>query len=430
MTSMRIAGAWAAGVALCLPLGCAIRGDVDAAVSSASAVVVGPPLVANADAPIPSNGGLLISGPVSDPPRVSVTRSDDPGAGPFAGSVHSLFHYRVWVGEAPLPLGAYSVTIDGTPFGSGSAAIQIAAPRTLARPAIESEAALVVTREVPIIDCCWTLTDRVPPLLSCFTVQREDQASLSVTLSSGEPASVLSQLLFRVTAVGAEAANPLRLAELYSLLVFPAQADEYCYQVEAFEITTGESYLFDGRELCVPHGNEAALETRSVPVGESQLHRAICPAPPAEQRVAWCSFNLAACEGEEEGTAACSLAGHVCRGEPRPAGMVYDPSGDSSTDYAGAGGAGGMNAGGASGMDSGGTSGGMSASGGASGTTGEPSGDAGDAPSEPRERASNCSCGVVLRTRSAEPGMRVGALGALAVLAARRGRRRVAGPSA
>jgi len=428
VTSMRGARGWVVGLALCSAIGCDAAAEPQAAKLTTSGIVITPPHVINADAPIPANGGLLIGGLFSDPGiTVTVTSSNDPGAPPIAGSVHSLFHYEVWVGDAPLPPGAYSVASTSNVAGSGTSTIQIVEPRTPQRPALESSAILNIARDVPVIDCCWSLTDRIPPLLSCFPIQTVDHASLAVTLTTSEPPSALTQLLFRVSVLGDDRANPVPLADQPGFVAFPAQAESYCYEVEACEITTGASYVFDGAELCVPHGNEAPLHMQAVAVDSARLDRAVCPAPPANLNDAWCAHNLAACEGEAAGTTACSFAGHVCRGEPRPAGMIYDPSGNDDAEA----GAGGEAAGGANGMSSGGASGDGGASGtsssGASGAPGRPSGngsDAGDEESEATKRAYGCGCRIV-RVRPSDPGTWLAALGVLTALTARRIRRRV-----
>jgi hypothetical protein len=410
--SKRVAGGWVAGLALCWSIGCDAAAEPPAAKLTTSSIVLSPPHVINAAAPIPSNGGLLISGFGGPELAVTVTSSDDPEAPPIAGSVHSLFHYQVWVGEAPLPAGAYSVAIDRNFAGGGtSTAAQFVEPRTPARPALESSALLNIARDVPVFDCCWSLTDRIPPLLSCFPIQTVDQATLAVTLATTEPLSALSQLLFRVSAVGGERANPGPLGEHSGALTFSAHADSYCYEVEAIEITTGASYLFDGPARCIPHGSEAALEVHEVAVDSARLDRAVCPAPPANLNDAWCARNLAACEAEAEGTTACSLAGHVCRGEPRPAGMVYDPSGSDET----AAGSGGES--GASGMSAGG----------AGGAVGQPSAygddaggdDAGGDDLEATKRAYGCGCRV-MRARPSNPGTWLTAIGVLTALSLRR----------
>jgi hypothetical protein len=398
-------------VVLSWSIGCDAAADPHAAKPTTSSIVLSPPHVINAEAPIPSNGGLLISGFGGPELKVTVTSSDDPEALPIAGSLHSLFHYQVWVGEAPLPEGAYSVAIDRN-FAGGEtpAAALFVEPRTPARPALESSALLNIARDVSIFDCCWSLTDRIPPLLSCFPIQTIDQATLAVTLTTTEPLSALTQLLFRVSAVGGERGNPAPFGEHPESLIFPAQADSYCYEVEAFEITTGASYLFDGPARCIPHGSEAALEVHELAVDSARLDRAVCPAPPANLNDAWCERNLAACEAEAEASTACSLAGHVCRGEPRPAGMVYDPSGSDQTD--------------AGSVGEGGTSG-MSTSG-ASGAVGQPSADGDDAGSDDPEatkRAYGCGCRV-MRARPSGPGTWLVAIGVLTAAAVRRARRR------
>jgi hypothetical protein len=406
----------AALVALLALLGACGERSLEATVASTkAAVVISSSSLVNNTAPIPGNGSLLIWTPSGDEPSIDV-RSTAAPAGSIAGSSRKLASYWVWTANVALPEGSYTVSISDPSFpGVTEYVVEITGERAFQKPVLTSEPQIAIHEQNAEYACCWSLTNGVRVEGSCFAVEWQEGVLLSTNVATSESPSALTQLLFQITPAmqpGFIELTPFGGAIAFS---FDTQADEYCFDISAIEITTGELYTFDELERCVPH-DVRALTMRAAEPSATDLDPTICPAPPDGFEASWCELNEEPCAAEPD-RVGCELAGHVCRGEPLPGAVTTGGTGG-MTSSAGAGGASGMS--------------GESGSGGDDGTD-PPSGDGdGDrdepSPSEPEQaedqglRSAGCGCRVY-------PARETSAWLALAMLGAAIGRLRSAARS-
>jgi len=306
-----------------LPSACSEPASDEAALRTsarvASHVVISPPSLDNATAPIPGNGGLLIWSQLSDP-FVTVSSLDAPGT-TFGGTVAPLHvPYSVWTATEPLMPGRYTVHVSTTAGGGQAVAeeIEVTDERVFAPPMLTSDPTVSIEQTQHEIECCWTMSGGARVSTSCFSSANVDGISMFTGLATTESPSALTQLLFLIAAVYPDGsyADP-SLFHGSTQLRFPREAEEYCYSVTATEIATGELYSFDELIRCVPHGDLPALGSHPVEVADSELDRLICDAPPEGFEERWCTLNEADCDaaGNRPG---CLYVGHVCRGEALP----------------------------------------------------------------------------------------------------------------
>lgn len=375
---------------------CAERGDERPVESATAAVAIRPPWLLNANAPIPSNGGLLIGTQFGDEPTVDVRAASAPDV-PIAGSVRKVEGYWVWVADSPLPEGSYTATISDVNFANEQPLpFEVTGERVFQKPALTSTPQIAISELYSEYACCWSLVNGMKSDSTCFTVELQDGVLLSPNVATSESASTLTQLLFEVAPVGQPGyatAEPFGYGP--TAFSLEMQADAYCFDVTVIEIATGERYTFDedDLQLCAPHGDLRELGTRSLEPSAMELDATVCHAPPEGFEASWCELNEAPCT-TDPGRVGCELTGYVCRGEPLPGTVTT-------------GGTGGMvNPGGAGGSS--GTSGGAAGESGASGSAGAASnpaagrgGDGAGAGSDdeneaPDEglRASGCGCRV------------------------------------
>jgi hypothetical protein len=358
-----------------------------------AAVGLIPSSLLNGFGPIPSNGGLLID---AHQGQLEVTvQVADGSASPIAGTLHERLGHWVWMADTPMPEGSYAVLIATQTFSNQpSQLIEVTSARNPAKPALTSDpiAGSEVAGEVEA--CCSAPTPLGETLQSCFLVASQRYVTLSPGLLSADSPSAMTQLLFRVTPSSADSvADPSLFWDAYSLH-FTEQADEYCFDLEAFEITTGERYTFEELDRCAPHGELPAPARMSHDVPDSALDRTVCTVPPGGYEERWCELNEAECVPGQI-LAGCGYVGELCRGEPAPAG---------GSSGAGAGGA--------------------ASTAGEAGAAGSP-GDGDGEDDEPQMQATHvtaCACNIE-RARSASPASLLAMAGLIAGVMLRRLRR-------
>jgi hypothetical protein len=370
----------------------------DPAARVTAAIGLNPDTLLNNDSPIPSNGGLLIDATYGEP---AVTVRSTSGSGALlTGSLHERLGYRVWIPDAPMPEGSYEVLIAAPSYkNQPTAFIEITSARSPRKPELTSNPSASSEVGGDSYACC------SPPVVlgeipqSCFLAESQRYVTVLPDLVVNDSLPAMTQLLFRIGPSDAAVAEPGLFAGPYTLF-FTELADEYCFDVEAFEITTGERYTFEELDRCAPHGDLPAPAVIRHEVPDYVLYRGACSPPPAGFEERWCALNEAACLANPA-EAGCTIAGQVCRGEPAPS--------------AGAGGSGGGEAG-AAGMSNAAGDGGAGA--------------ADERPTQPKH-VTACACSIERARSSGSPGQLAiaGLLAGVVLLRVKRARRILSRPS-
>lgn len=272
----------------------------------------------NNDGPIPGDGGVLLWAPIGEQPVVEVRAATTPPGPLIAGSLRAIDETRwVWMADATLPEGLYSVIVhNGTYEPPLEERFGVTGVREPHKPALTSAPEIAITQTSENA-CCWTLANNVRMDTACFPIARHDQIELRAHIATTEPSSALTQLLF---AIEPSIAEPELLADDVPPAVFAMQADEYCFDLTAIEITTGERYTFDELTRCVPHGELPPLQTGPVEEPTFALQAEQCAAPPVGYEARWCELNKGDCT-EHGDQPRCALFSSVC-GDGGPPGMT------------------------------------------------------------------------------------------------------------
>jgi len=220
---------------------------------------------------------------------------------PFVpGSVLSILQTRAWDG-AWVDVGQIEIIadIDGEP------------PAVLSEPSANGVTITSTTL------CCRTpaeqITDRC--IMNKFQVVLDLDAGLSSTASAAQ----LNQYLFAIALAGSSEATPanttfMPLDAVTSLrLVEPK--DEYCFELDAFNIATYEIHRYRELGACVARG-EIEVGVRVVEPGPIFFDLEHCPKAPPDYETPWCEANADACD--EGSTDDCELLDYNCNDGPLP----------------------------------------------------------------------------------------------------------------
>jgi hypothetical protein len=278
--------------------------------------------VVNAGRGIPANGGVLLLAPPLAQVSVVVTIVGLPDV-PVDGTLSALSaEYWVWVPAEPMVAGIQyqvALTISGNPaeepalLSSFDAieAIEIEPPELMAEPSVSLVHWPTQQRR------CRSLVGQglLDNNISVITEELID-VLLEPGLSTAAPDKLLNQFMFDIE-WGHLPGNPSMVP--WSRLFLPeteAQADEYCFALEAVSITTGESFVYEDIERCVPHGDLGTIGYQAAEISDAELHRDRCRGAPLGLEEQWCEANQA-CASDETATN-CTLYGHFCEDEPLP----------------------------------------------------------------------------------------------------------------
>jgi hypothetical protein len=250
----------------------------------------------NRELPIPRNGSLLIvsrSGTaMASRPIVQMSRTSGTGITTSGGELRELGNYYwAWTPLAPLELGTYQLSLAHSAFGTVTEMVMIIEDAVLEPPAFTSNA-IAGTASAPIeYAMCEVSTGLGPMPTTRFVTRERVQGKVFANLTlSGDPV-VNNQFIYRAVAPGL---NEMALSASNAAIVaepFTEQAQEYCFGIEAIDITTGEALPYTGIEVCAPHGDLADFTERDVEASFESLNRFVCTVPPAGLEERWCSIN-------------------------------------------------------------------------------------------------------------------------------------------
>jgi hypothetical protein len=303
-----------------LVLACAALAMTSTTASADGAII---PFFENTFAPVPSDGALLLNDWLRTPIHVTVTPAGSTTRIP--GKVSWLFGNWIWKPDAPMAQGQYWAMPNETGMRGSilDQLVTVIEPLGSIRPELHNqfEPTLSFLDDQEDARCCtdWNGAG-LARLGDCYLARRFDSYGLAVSLESFEPASVTGQFLFEVVKRGS--GPPEVFGAFYATLQFDEPMQEYCFDVYALNIGSGEVWKYD--ELpssCVPHGDLPELGPAEV--FEPSFRREACKVPPTGFEAPWCEQHEAACEAAPS-SEGCELAGYVCRGEPLPSPVDSD----------------------------------------------------------------------------------------------------------
>lgn len=250
------------------------------------------------EVPIPRNGSVLIFAradgwPAEDAmPIVQVSKTTGAETTTFGGVMLSLGdYYWSWTPTQPLEVGDYAISLAHRAFGSVTYAVHIVADAVLDPPAFTSEPLAVYATEFTEYATCqsWGGIALLPgPMIA---TRERGQAEVIANLSFSSDPTIVHQFLYRAIAP-VDGESQLRASGLPVVGgPFTVQAEEYCFGIEAVDITTGTVHPYPDVELCAPHGALPDLSERDVAVTDETLSRYSCMVPPTGFEERWCEVN-------------------------------------------------------------------------------------------------------------------------------------------
>jgi len=143
--------------------------------------------------------------------------------------------------------------------------------------------------------CCLLSDGAQESFFGCTIVARAVSVAVEPGLSSSSPAVLLHQFLFRYTAPDGDVIvapwnKPVELASSET-------AEEYCYEIEAIDVVTGETHAYEELEgRCAAHGDLEPLGHQRFSIPDSALESGVCPLPPPGFGPRWCDVNNRRCD--------------------------------------------------------------------------------------------------------------------------------------
>jgi hypothetical protein len=287
------------------------------------------PMTAPAPAPrlinnaMPANGSLVLE--VSSPMVGALTFSDSTGQ-VIEGTVRMIGRYAIWTPTRVLQPGSYTLALSAYAGNPGIAYAVMVGPEWMpARAAVSSMPTAELIDAPGMSRCCTGVLGFPNISTSCFQTQKQYAVRVTPRFTTTAPAADLSQLLFRVriaavTASGAAVAagSYVPWSALEQPLVYFRQDSQYCFDLEAIEVTSARAYGYpDLMTRCVPHAALGELGPLPVMINAALvLDRAVCQVPPPGLEMSWCELNRAACT--LPGVVGCENFGHLCDGEAPP----------------------------------------------------------------------------------------------------------------
>jgi len=283
--------------------------------------------VVNSAGGIPENGAVLIKGPYDSEPAVFALIAGSGAINSSAGvEVEGALTriegspYWVWLPTAPLVAGT---SIELQLWGSGEldatslSSFTVMPALELAQPAIALAPSASLISVISEKVCCrarFGTSATLEASSPCFGIEYEASIQLDPGISTTAPRLQSNQYVFRFD-TGPDARPAFTDGSLSGVVlpVFREQADEYCFNITAIELSTRTEYPYESA-ACARHGTLADLGVSAVEPGAAELVRNLCQAPPLGFEEPWCEVN-ADCEGNET-SAFCGLYPHVCDGEP------------------------------------------------------------------------------------------------------------------
>jgi hypothetical protein len=271
---------------------------------------------------IPSNGALPL-GVHAEKPSVIVW--SDGYVRKLPGEVRNVAGYWAWVPSEPLEQGTLQVSL--TLFGfNGAVSTEVGYPIEVVRPYVRKAPGLVSEPSASLHStplesvCCvtWDGTQPVPTV--CNAISYQDRVLLGPGLISADPDIALRQHAFAVYRALPEERQlvGVGLWQEWPEIIFEDQADEYCFEIEATDFSTGRTYQY--RNLtprCAEHGTLPDLERHDTDLTDDALDRFQCEIPPRGYEERWCALNDDACQKSPE-AAGCRFDDFVCHGGQLP----------------------------------------------------------------------------------------------------------------
>lgn len=273
-------------------------------------------ILLNGTAPIPANGGFLLSG--KDEARLGVLSLEDAAGVAISGSLRRTQSYFVWTPQRPPSPGSYTFVVEdpNRNYPATRYPIQIEVAGVRAKPKLSSRVQLQ-RLEARFGGLCCTLGDpalRIVP--SCFDTFLRRTAALSATITSDAAPSQLGQMLFSIKPVGNSFSGPSAYRALAGQLTHTMewleQASEYCFDVEAIDIRADVPLTY--QELvprCAPHGAIGEIAPEMLVPTEKEIDREHCPVPPPKYEARWCEVNAEACAADR-GQPTCAAYTQLC----------------------------------------------------------------------------------------------------------------------
>jgi hypothetical protein len=258
---------------------------------------------------------------------VTVLLLDPTGRMAVAGAVHEIIPLNdgslvVWKPAMPLALGFYRLTITDEWTSPEPIDLQVVEPFSDEPPQIMLEPSTSMIVSASDTACC-SLPDAMStggtPPDQCFVTRQDVVASVDPGMWSTEPATRLNQYLFRLRPVHLQESDVVDSwlpFELVDALTYYDEKDEYCFELEAWRLSTGDKTTYDG-PACAG-GVERTLGNFEVEVEDSALERDVCFSPPDAQKDRWCAINERACDDTSADD--CAQFRYVCEGGPLPRG--------------------------------------------------------------------------------------------------------------
>jgi len=293
-----IMGLAAVGLAESLPSGAAAMAVVITPTDPSGAPQIVDLRIVGDEVPIPRNGSVLIFAradgwPVEDAmPIVQVSKTTGAETTTFGGQMLSLGdYYWSWTPTEPLEVGDYAISLAHRAFGTLTYMVHIVADAVLDPPAFTSEPLAVYAIEFTEYATCqsWGGIGLVPgPMIA---TRERGQAEVIANLTFSSDPMIVHQFLYRAIAP-VDVESELRASGLPVVGgPFTEQAEEYCFGIEAVDITTGTVHAYPEVELCAPHGGLPSLVERDAVVTDDALSRYSCMVPPAGFEERWCEIN-------------------------------------------------------------------------------------------------------------------------------------------
>jgi hypothetical protein len=273
--------------------------------------------------PIPINGVLPL-GVFRRAPVVRVSSRDAQRT--ISGTVREVAGYWAWFPSEPLELGTVQVALelfdsDGISSQDLGYSIQVVAPYMRRAPGLVSEPSASLLSTPIESACCSGWNGFELTTTFCSAVSYQDRVLFGPGLISPDPDVALRQHVFAIYRALPDAERKLLSIsqwQQWGELIFDEQADEYCFEIEATDFSTGELYRY--RNLtpsCAEHGSLPDLARHDAELTDDSLDRFLCEVPPPRYEERWCELNEAECLAAP-GAQGCERSGYVCRGESLP----------------------------------------------------------------------------------------------------------------
>lgn len=266
--------------------------------------------------PIPANGAILIASTAGEPTAVEVTGASSAVSVP--GQLVQLSdQFWAWHANSPPEPGKYVVGVTDSAMTWDGVHIDFEEPTERVWPELMGAASVSHVLGTTEKSCCRIGSGEDFVDYACFTLVETRSAALHPGLSSPSSVAQLNQYLFRYRKVG-ESSDPLVVPWSSDVsLDFYVDSDEYCYEVEAIDLVTGEGHAYDTVQRCASHGDFEALGVTRYAIADAGLSSTVCPMPPERFTDHWCEVNEAPCD-VAQAPPHCFYYRYACEGGPYP----------------------------------------------------------------------------------------------------------------